>query len=269
MFKGRTDQLIHAFRTVALATILCFPTCVIANAQPPIARDKAGSYKVVRKWPTGIHEDMITVEQRDMPLCSALLKAASQTYKNKGFGFCPDVLPASNEIVQVHWNAITTPNAFEIATDLLKTANSLGYRQLPELKQAMAEGAILLETATVENLRLLPTRLLRLRWNNCVDNRRQTLSVGSEMVIAEGDGFDHLQKLYGIDPTESAISFRGRSYLFGRDERNVDSSFKQLSRPQPELVASELVGGDGFAATCKVVFQPNNSRSRLSKQKSR
>jgi len=250
--KRPRPALSHACLFIALYVLI-----TINDAQAAAAT--SGTYKIVRAWPTGIHRHMSQVNPDDMPLCSTIAQAAAKTYKGKSFNYCPDPLPESGDIVQAKWTVVATPNAFEIATEFAKATDQRPKPDEPSiLKKAMAEGAVVLESTTVMNLRTGEgtTTLLRLRQNSCDDSRYQHLYLSGTIAIAEGPGSSRITRLYGLVPTETAFTYQGRSYLLGRNEQEVDSSYKRLPRPQPQLVASTLVQADGVAAVCKVVFQP-------------
>jgi hypothetical protein len=141
-----------------------------------------------------------------------------------------------------------------------------GWRD--EWEGKLATGKARLEWTTLAGFRddAPATRVVRLM-DDPAGVRRDTYLKSTMMATVTGE-FAKLHYIRGLEPLDSAFTFKGRSYLFGISHRDWDNSFTvKFAQPQQEVWVDrsyEGPGADGPASVvpiCRLLYHQPKAKS--------
>jgi hypothetical protein len=243
----------------------------------------AGEYRVTDAWPSGWHESFARMQPNNKSICIAVKKATEADGLPRSPVSCQN--PAfyrSSALKRPDWSPVDGTRVLSLAKTLERLfADSLHWTTYPSEKPEFLEGmaqrlrahALTLSTTQVtlaghnEYATLTApgdksSRILRYERWGCSESPKIS---GPRVLffIVEGQDFASLKLLDGGgDSPDDLFLFDGRAYFSSLSERTVDSHWRNLQQPQPELHVLAPYNENNFVQICNLLYWDRQGAGR-------
>ncbi len=205
----------------------------------------------------------------DRPICMTVKTALA----SMGPLSCGDAFYQSSVLARPKWSYLDPSELLSIARRLEVLMEPPAQRESPWPNSAQfteqATARIQARTLTValttvtlagfnkDNMRRTAdgenTTILRYQRWGCSELQGTTAPRVVYFLIKKPDLSD-LAMLNGLGTPDDLFMIDGLAYFDSRSEREVDSHWKPLAHPQPELDVHEMVGENTFVQICRLVY---------------
>jgi hypothetical protein len=258
--------------TGILAAVLCIAA--------PYAGMSA-EYKVTDAWPSGQGERFVRMEPADAPLCIAVSKATISHAAIQSPVSCQNpIFYQSSALRRPAWSPVDDTKVLGLAKTLERLfEDSLHWTSYPSNKPGFLEGMAQrwrAHTLTVATTTVTPaghneyaslkgpgdqsSQFLRYERWSCSESPK---IAGPRVLffIVEGKDIASMKLLDGGgDSPDDLFLFDGQAYFSSLSERVVDSRWKNLKQPQPELHVHNLYNESRFVQICNLLYWDRESQ---------
>jgi len=239
------------------------------------AASALGEYKVADAWPSGQGERFAKMLPDDKPICIAVRKATEADGPLQSPVSCQNTaFYHSSALKRPDWSSVDGTRILSLAKTLERLfADSLHWTNYPSEKPEFLEGmaqrlrthtltaattTVLLsghnENATLRTAGDESSLILRYERWGCSESPN---IVGPRVLffIVAGPDFASLRLLdSGGESPDDLFIVNGQAYFSSLSERYVDSHWKDLKQPQPELHVLDLYNEKYFVQMCDLLY---------------
>jgi hypothetical protein len=274
----------HAPRTRTYTDVVWAAPMRILTAALCIAAPYAGmsaEYEVTDAWPSGQGEGFVRMDPANGPLCIAVSRATVSHAAIQSPVSCQNpIFYQSSALRRPAWSPVDDTKVLGLAKTLERLfEDSLHWTSYPSNKPEFLEGMAQrwrAHTLTVATTTVTPaghneyvtlkgpgdqsSQFLRYERWSCSESPK---IAGPRVLffIVEGKDIASMKLLDGGgDSPDDLFLFDGQAYFSSLSERVVDSRWKNLQQPQPELHVHNLYNESRFVQICNLLYWDRESQ---------